>query len=283
MLPALVAFAKAAAPFVMPAVVGSINQRNENKAAMDAYNAQRAAEKEDQANKFTDMAAAARRAGFNPLTVLRATGGAGFGGTSAVMPVMSKKNFALQMASDAFTNFWDKQKVEKPIEKVKKSVAPKMTPIVTSPHIETERYVGTVSPKNWAGLNKDVQKQLRNAENIDAQAKIDGAVDTVAKFKLGGVEFEGSGLFGAMPSYEETLGDFGSVVMAPVLAVDAIAHTSRQNAQNRSVGWPQKTGRTVQTQQNYKVHRNDILIGVLPPLSKRLFTTGGVTTEGYAQ
>ena len=105
MLPALAAFAKAAAPFVLPAVTQAINQKNQNKAAMDAYNKQRAAEKEDQANKFVDMAAAARRAGFNPLTVLRATGGAGYGGTNAVMPVMSKQNFAATFMSNAFGQY----------------------------------------------------------------------------------------------------------------------------------------------------------------------------------
>lgn len=109
-LPVLAAFAKAAAPYVLPAVAGAINQKNQNKAAMDAYNAQRAAEKKDQANKFTDMAAAARRAGFNPLTVLRATGGAGYGGTNAVMPVMSKQNFAATFMSNAFGQYMTQKK-----------------------------------------------------------------------------------------------------------------------------------------------------------------------------
>jgi hypothetical protein len=110
MLPILTAFAKAAAPYVLPAVAGAINQKNQNKAAMAAYNAQRAAEKADQASKFTDMAAAARRAGFNPLTVLRATGGAGYGGTNAVVPVMSKQNFAATFMSNAFGQYLTNKK-----------------------------------------------------------------------------------------------------------------------------------------------------------------------------
>lgn len=99
MLPIFGALAKAAAPFVLPTVANIINQNNQNKAAMDAYNKQRAAEKADQANKFLDMRNAAQKAGFNPLTVLRATGGAGFGGTNAVMPVMSKQNFLATFAA----------------------------------------------------------------------------------------------------------------------------------------------------------------------------------------
>lgn len=99
MLPIFGALAKAAAPFVLPTVANIINQNNQNKAAMDAYNKQRAAEKADQANKFVDMRNAAQKAGFNPLTVLRATGGAGFGGTNAVMPVMSKQNFLATFAA----------------------------------------------------------------------------------------------------------------------------------------------------------------------------------------
>lgn len=120
-LPVLAAFAKAAAPYVLPAVAGAINQRNQNEAAMDAYNKQRAAEKEDQANKFTDMAAAARRAGFNPLTVLRATGGAGYGGTNAVMPVMSKQNFAATFAANAVGQYFNDVK-NAPIDKYNEEI-----------------------------------------------------------------------------------------------------------------------------------------------------------------
>jgi hypothetical protein len=114
-LPFFVGLAKAAAPYVIPAIAGAINQKNENEAAMDAYNKQRAAEKEDQANKFVDMRNAAQKAGFNPLTVLRATGGAGFGGTNAVMPVMSKQNFLATFASQAAGQYLE-NKANAPID-----------------------------------------------------------------------------------------------------------------------------------------------------------------------
>ena len=67
------------------------------------------------------MAAAARRAGFNPLTVLRATGGAGFGGTNAVMPVMSKQNFAATFMSNAFGQYLTDKK-NAPVEEYNKAV-----------------------------------------------------------------------------------------------------------------------------------------------------------------
>lgn len=120
-LPVLAAFAKAAAPYVLPAIAGAINQKSQNKAAMNAYNAQRAAEKADQANKFVDMRNAAQRAGFNPLTVLRATGGAGFGGTNAVMPVMSKQNFAATLAAKAVGQYFTNVK-NAPIDKYNEQV-----------------------------------------------------------------------------------------------------------------------------------------------------------------
>jgi hypothetical protein len=114
-LPVLAAFAKAAAPYVIPAIAGAINQKNQNDAAMDAYNKQRAAEKADQANKFVDMRNAAQKAGFNPLTVLRATGGAGYGGTNAVMPVMSKQNFVATFAAKAAGQYYE-NKANAPID-----------------------------------------------------------------------------------------------------------------------------------------------------------------------
>lgn len=121
MLPIFGALAKAAAPFVLPTVANIINQNNQNKAAMDAYNKQRAAEKADQANKFVDMRNAAQKAGFNPLTVLRSTGGAGFGGTNAVMPVMSKQNFLATFAAKA-TGKYLENKANEPVDAYNRAV-----------------------------------------------------------------------------------------------------------------------------------------------------------------
>lgn len=227
---------------------------------------------EDQDQQFVRMRNAAQRAGFNPLTVLRATGGQGFTG----LPTISKAAAFGNAAAGIFDVLANKESyIDKYEKKVEQAVAPKMTPIVKSKHIETERMIATVSPKEWKDLNKDVQKQIANAENIDAQGKIDGAVDTVAKFKAFGQVFEGSGAFGAMPSYEETLGELGSTLMAPVLATDALIATARKGAQKNIKGWPEKTGRTTPTQNNYKIHRQDILLGVLPPLSQVHFIKNG--------
>ena len=94
----------------------------EKQLAQDEKN--RALAKEDASNKFSDMSAAARKAGFNPLTVLRATGGAGFGsygGYSAIAPVLSKFNFAQTFAQKAAKSFYD-QKINEPIDKYNKEI-----------------------------------------------------------------------------------------------------------------------------------------------------------------
>jgi hypothetical protein len=247
---------------------------------LSSYAAAKAQRKQaiaDQDNQYVRMRNAAQRAGFNPLTVMRATGGQGFTG----LPVISKAAAFGNMATGIFDTV-AQDYVDKYEKKIEQAVQPKMTPFVKSKNINTERYTAQVSPKDWKGLTKDVQKQIANAENIAAQGKIDGAVNTVAKFKALGAEFEGSGLFGAMPSYEETLGEFGSTVMAPVLATDAVVATARKEARKNMITWPKKKGRTT-TSNNYKIHREDILLGVLPPLSRKYFTTNGVTTEGYAR
>lgn len=66
--------------------------------------------KQDASDKFTDMTAAAKKAGINPLTALRATGGAGFGmygGMTAVVPVMSRFNFATTFAKNVGSQYLD--------------------------------------------------------------------------------------------------------------------------------------------------------------------------------
>jgi hypothetical protein len=87
--------------------------------AIDEKN--RATAKADAANKYTDMNAAAEKAGLNPLTVLRATGGTGFGaygGYGAVMrqglvqptitaPVLSKSSVATQVGLGMLKSFVD--------------------------------------------------------------------------------------------------------------------------------------------------------------------------------
>ena len=87
--------------------------------AIDEKN--RATAKADAANKYVDMNAAAQKAGLNPLTVLRATGGTGFGaygGYGAVMrqglvqptisaPILSKSSVATQIGLGAVKGFID--------------------------------------------------------------------------------------------------------------------------------------------------------------------------------
>jgi hypothetical protein len=84
--------------------------KRQNAAAEAAYKRQLAQDKknrqlakQDASNKFTDLTAAAKKAGINPLTALRATGGAGFGmygGMTAVAPVLSRFNFATTFATN---------------------------------------------------------------------------------------------------------------------------------------------------------------------------------------
>jgi hypothetical protein len=140
----------AVATTAVSAAIGAVNQKNQNKAANAAYNkmlaeqaeerkriqAQNEANKieqqkiddknritaqQDAANKFVDMNAAAQKAGLNPLTVLRATGGSGFGaygGYGAVLqdgivqptvqaPILSNQSVAQQIGLGALQGFID--------------------------------------------------------------------------------------------------------------------------------------------------------------------------------
>lgn len=93
------------------------------QAVIDAKNRQLA--KKDASNKFTDMSNAAQKAGINPLTALRTTGGAGFGsygGYSGLMqntiqaPVLSKQSFAMNLGTRLANTFID-EKMNAPIDK----------------------------------------------------------------------------------------------------------------------------------------------------------------------
>jgi hypothetical protein len=105
-------------------------KERDRQAAIDAANKaeqlaidekNRATAKADAANKYVDMNAAAQKAGLNPLTVLRATGGTGFGaygGYGAVMrqglvqptvsaPILSSTSVASQIGLGAIKGFID--------------------------------------------------------------------------------------------------------------------------------------------------------------------------------
>jgi hypothetical protein len=93
------------------------------QAAIDARNRELA--KQDASNKFTDMNKAASKAGINPLTALRATGGAGYGaygGYNGLMqstiqaPVLSKQSFAMNLGTRLANTFID-MKMNAPIDK----------------------------------------------------------------------------------------------------------------------------------------------------------------------
>lgn len=111
-------------------------KERERQAAIDAANKSeqlaideknRATAKADAANKYVDMNAAAEKAGLNPLTVLRATGGTGFGaygGYGAVMrqglvqptisaPILSSSSVATQIGLGAVKGFIDYKSNEK--------------------------------------------------------------------------------------------------------------------------------------------------------------------------
>jgi hypothetical protein len=98
----------------------AIDEENRKRQeAIDEKNRQQA--KQDAANKFTDMNAAAEKAGLNPLTVLRSTGGTGFGaygGYGAVMrqgliqptiaaPILSSSSVASQVGLGMLKSFVD--------------------------------------------------------------------------------------------------------------------------------------------------------------------------------
>jgi hypothetical protein len=75
--------------------------------------------KQDAANKFVEMGKAADKAGFNRLTVLRATGGAGFGnygGYTAQVPVISRANF-IETFGGSMLKTWATNKINAPIDK----------------------------------------------------------------------------------------------------------------------------------------------------------------------
>ena len=105
-------------------------KERERQAAIDAANKaeqlaidekNRATAQADAENKYVDMNAAAEKAGLNPLTVLRSTGGTGFGaygGYGAVMrqglvqptisaPILSKTSVATQIGLGAVKGFLD--------------------------------------------------------------------------------------------------------------------------------------------------------------------------------
>jgi hypothetical protein len=93
------------------------------QAAIDAKNRELA--KKDASNKFTDMSKAASKAGINPLTALRATGGAGFGaygGYNGLMqstiqaPILSKQSFAENLGTRLANTYLD-MKINAPIDK----------------------------------------------------------------------------------------------------------------------------------------------------------------------
>lgn len=86
----------------------------------------RALAKGDAASKFTDMTAAAQKAGINPLTALRTTGGAGFGSyggyqSQVVAPVLSQFSFARTFASNVGSAYFNK-KINEPIDKYNKQI-----------------------------------------------------------------------------------------------------------------------------------------------------------------
>ena len=105
-------------------------KERDRQAAIDAANKaeqlatdekNRATAQADAANKYVDMNAAAQKAGLNPLTVLRATGGTGFGaygGYGAAMrqglvqptisaPILSSSSVATQIGLGAVKGFID--------------------------------------------------------------------------------------------------------------------------------------------------------------------------------
>lgn len=84
-------------------------QQRSNRAKKQAYEQN----KKDASNKFVDLRNAAQKAGFNPLTALRATGGVGFGSYGA--PVLSKQTFAATFGKNLAKGYLDSK--ETPIDK----------------------------------------------------------------------------------------------------------------------------------------------------------------------
>jgi hypothetical protein len=236
----------------------------------------------DEATRFQRLRKSAEAAGFNPLTALRA------GGTSTINQVALSRANAFGDVAESIVKGLGQAYVDKYQVKAEEAVKPQLTklPIVTSKAVDTKRLEVNVSPKNWAGLNKDVQKQIVNAENITAQSKIEGLKDTTPVFKAFGIDFRGSGAFSSAAAIEESLGDglLAGELASIAIAGDALLNTAKTNINKnlKSHSITTRTGRADRTQ-NYKIHREDILLGVLPPLSRKYFTTSGVTTEGYAR
>lgn len=108
----------------LDAKVSYDRQKKQNAALQRQYEQQRAQDKLDASNKFVDMSAAAKKAGFNPLTALRLTGAAGYGRYGGQIPVMSSAGFTTHLynaAGDAY-QMWQNKTTQEKLDKYNEEI-----------------------------------------------------------------------------------------------------------------------------------------------------------------
>lgn len=259
-------------------------KERDRQAAIDAANKadqlaidekNRATAQADAANKYVDMNAAAEKAGLNPLTVLRATGGTGFGaygGYGAVMrqglvqptisaPILSKTSVATQIGLGALKGFIDyksNQKANEHYDRLNElDLEQRQLDIKLS-----RKALGTVDkpqPETVLLVDDNGQPMTdRNGQRIFVPAESN---EVIPKFKL--VYDQATGETYAIINPELTESSLSETVTG--LGMDAAARTAHKmgtdfsykgygfpadpfglnrgifTSDNRSMGWPQPT------------------------------------------
>lgn len=260
--------------------------KRQNAAAEAAYQRQLAQDaknrelaKQDAANKFVDMNAAAKKAGINPLTALRATGGAGFGmygGMTAVAPVLSKFNFASTFGKNLGTDFFggfSKKKLEDKVTQVTKKI----------------NTAGTFAPRPPSTTQGGIK--LPNDPTIPTGYTVPDEVMEQFPTHVGALSVSPAPM-SAAATVEEQYGDVASWFYGPAKFVADMYFTGMEAAVNagaqgfnnpnrgkmakkRLVNQYKNNRGAVSVAQVYKTHKNDIALGVLPPLSQVHFIKNG--------
>lgn len=196
----------------------------------------------DQDNQFVRMRNAAQRAGFNPLTVMRLTGGQGFTG----LPTLSKA----AAFGNAVGGIFDALK-NAPIEKYQKQVRDltlKGMKADIANTLANTAYTGIMSKQalSQIGLNRLQAKLISQSDMLDDKESIGKAINdervtnaarsqTPSVYRAYGLDWRGSGLFSYGEQAEAAFGEnpILSTLMFPALAGDMVGYTLGQAQSSR--------------------------------------------------
>ena len=254
----------------------------------------------DQDKQFVRMRNAAERAGFNPLTVLRATGGQGFTGLPTISKAAAFGNAAAGIFDAVRQSPIDKYNKEVRDLEIKQRKAelkiagltigkmskPKVNNISNIPSGMT-----VLKEKTKANVTTDEGVDLPNDPMIPQGYTVPKEVMEQFPVHLGGVSLSGSPMSPAAV-IEEQYGEAISWLYGPAKVVGDIYYTGMKAAVDAgAVGYnfpprgKMSKARLEQirkhnsgagsVKQNYKIHREDILLGVMPPLSQEHFIKNG--------